>query len=108
MQNKRAEINSLLESRFGSVIFLLRLAGIPFHMKKISPVYAIYMITVVFCTCITYIGMCVDVYVHKDDLQHAMTTIRMLIHFSNAMWIYFYCRYVITVVITFEATQKFV
>jgi len=79
-------------SRFGSMIFLLRMAGIPFQMKKISTIYAIYMITVIMCTSTTYLGMFGDVYVHRDDLGRAMTTVRGLIPLTSAVWIFSYCR----------------
>jgi len=80
------------EIRFRSMIFLLRMAGIPFKMNKISTIYAIYMITVVVCASTTYLGMFVDVYNHREDLGRAMTTVRMLIPISNVMWIFSYCR----------------
>jgi hypothetical protein len=73
------------------MIFLLRMAGIPLKMKKISTVYAIYMITVFISTSTTYLGMFVDVYIHREDLGHAMTTMRALISFTNAMWVFSYC-----------------
>ena len=82
----------LLHSRFSSIIFLLRLAGIPLKMKKISIIYTIYMITAIFCTCTTVVGMFVDVCIHRDDLEHAMKNIRMLIPTANNWWIYAYAR----------------
>jgi hypothetical protein len=92
MDNELPEVKGLSNSRFGSIIFLLRLAGIPFKMKKMSTLYTIYLITVISCTFTTYIGMFVDVYIHRDDLGHAMTNIRVSIGFTNVLWILFYCR----------------
>jgi len=74
------------------MIFLFKMAGIPIQMKKISTIYGVYMITVIICTFSTYIGMFVDVYIHRDDLRLAMTTMRILIPFTNIMWIYSNCR----------------
>jgi len=82
----------MAEIRFRSMIFLLRMAGIPFKMNKISTLYAIYMIAVIVCASTTYLGMFVEVYNHRDDLGRAMTTVRMLIPISNVMWIFSYCR----------------
>ena len=82
----------MAEIRFRSMIFLLRMAGIPFQMNKISTLYAIYMIAVIVCASTTYLGMFVEVYNHRDDLGRAMTTVRMLIPISNVMWIFSYCR----------------
>ena len=92
MDNEVPEVKGMSNTRFGSIIFLLRLAGIPFNMKKISTLYTIYMITAISCTCTTFVGMFVDVYVHRDDLGHAMTNIRASIGFMNVLWMFFYCR----------------
>jgi hypothetical protein len=80
------------DNYFNSIIFLFRLAGVPFKMNKISTTYAIYMITVVFCTCTTIIGLVVGVYKHRDDLGHIMTSTRVLMPLMNDIVIYFYCR----------------
>jgi hypothetical protein len=92
MDNEVPQVNELSNSRFGSIIFNLRLAGIPFKMKKISTLYAIYMVTAISCTCITFVGMIIDVYIHWDDLGHAMTSFRITIVFTSILWMFFYCR----------------
>ena len=92
MYTEKSKLKGLSESRFGSTIFLLRMAGVPFQMKKTSAVYASYMRTVIICFSTTYIGMFVDVYVHRDDLGLAMTTVRVLLPFTNMMWLFSYCR----------------
>jgi len=96
MDSVGPKLNKLSESRFDSIIFLLRLAGIPFKMRNPSTIYAIYMTTVIICTCTTFLGLFADVYVHWDDLGRAMTTLRALIPFMDLLWMYTYCRYVIT------------
>jgi hypothetical protein len=91
MYRKGTNLKRLSESRFGPMIFLFKMAGIPVQMKEISTIYAVYMITVIICTFSTFIAMFVDVYIHRDDLVHAMKTMRVLIPFTNVMWIYSYC-----------------
>ena len=108
MYSENIKIETLKDRRFGSIILLFRLAGIPFHIDKMSIIYAIYMRTVIICASITYLGMFVDVYVHRDDLGRAMTTMRALIPVTNIMWIYTYCRYVTSMIIFVIATQAFV
>jgi hypothetical protein len=92
MDNEVSKVKGLSNSRFGSVIFLLRLAGIPFKMKKMSTIYAIYMTIVISCTCTTFVGMLVDVYIHRDDLGHAMANIRVSIGFTNVLWMVIHYR----------------
>ena len=77
MKTEKSELKGLSESRFGSMIFLFRMAGIPFQMKKISIIYAVYMVTALTCSFSTFIGVFVDEYTHRDDLGQAMTTMRI-------------------------------
>jgi hypothetical protein len=92
VQREGRNVKGLSEIRFSWIIFFLRLAGIPFKMKKMSTLYCIYMITVIMCTYSTLIGMSVDVYVHRDDLSRVMKNIRLLTGMTGLVWIYFTCR----------------
>jgi hypothetical protein len=92
MNNEVPEVKEMSNSRFGSVILFLRLAGTPLKMKKMSTPYAIYMTTAISCTCITLVGMYVDVYIHRDNLKHVMTNIRASFPLTNVLWMSFYCR----------------
>jgi hypothetical protein len=91
MNTAEPKLKGLSDIRFASIIFLCRLAGIPVKMKKISTIYAAYMITAIICSSTTFIGMFVDVNVHWADLGRAMTTIRALFPYTNVMWIFSYC-----------------
>jgi hypothetical protein len=86
------KLKGLSKSRFGSMIFLLRMSGIPFQTKKLSTMHALYMTTVIICGCSTFIGLFIDVYIHRDDLGRVMTTMRALLPATNIMWILSYCR----------------
>jgi len=92
MNRQEPKLMGLSEFRFRSMIFLFRMAGIPLKMKKVLTVYNVFMKTVLICSCSTYIGMLVDVYIHRDDLGRAMTSLRVLIPVTNTMWIFSYCR----------------
>jgi hypothetical protein len=92
MDYEVAKVKGRSNSRFGSIIFFLRSAGISFKMKNMSTLYAIYMITVISCTCITFVGMFVDVYIHRDNLGHVMTNIRVSIGVTDFLWMFLYCR----------------
>ena len=82
----------LSDNYFNSINFLFRIAGVPFQMNKISIIYAIYMITVLFSTCSTIIGFVVGVYINRDDLGHIMASMRVLMPHMNVMIIHVYCR----------------
>jgi hypothetical protein len=100
MNTAEPKAKGLSDIRFASIIFLFRLAGIPVKMKKISTIYAAYMITVIICSSSTFMGMLADVNVHWDHLGRAMTSMRALFSFTNIMWIFLYCRWVITLGLT--------
>jgi len=59
-------------------------------MKKVTTIYAVYMITLIMCSFTTYICMVVDVCLHWDDLGRAMTSMLVLILIMNKMWILLY------------------
>ena len=82
----------MFQSRFSSVVLLFRIAGIPLKIKKMSTLYTLYMITVIFCTSTTFVGMIVDVCIHRDNLRHAVTNIRASITSANMVWTWCYCR----------------
>ena len=90
MKREEQKLRGLSERRFVSMIFLFRVAGIPIKMKKMSPIYAIYMVTVFIGSCSTFIGVFIDAYIHKDDLGRAMTTLRVLIPVTNVMCLFSY------------------
>jgi hypothetical protein len=92
MEGKEAKVKELTDIRFSWIIFLFRIAGIPFKMKKVSTLYAFYMVTVIICTCSTFPGMIFNVYIHMDDLDHVMTSIRDICGITSVLWIYFSCR----------------
>jgi hypothetical protein len=94
MEGKQPKTKDLSERRFSLIFFFFRLGGIPFKMNKTSTAYALYMRIVVFCGCSTTLAMFCDVYQQRNDLERVITNIRLLIPAVNAVWTYFYCRYV--------------
>jgi hypothetical protein len=92
MEIEEQKVNRLSDNRFNLMLFFFRLAGVPFKLTKVTTMYAIYMITVIFCSSSTFVGLLVDVYVHRDELGHIMTSMRVLMPLMNVMTIYFYCR----------------
>jgi hypothetical protein len=105
MESGEQKRKKLSKSRFGSIIFLLRLGAVPFKIRKLPIIYAIYMRTVIICSCTTILGILANVYIYWDNLGQAMTNIRMLIPLTDVLWIYVYCRYVRTVAITVTASS---
>ena len=58
------------------------------------------MTTVIICSCTTFLGLIIDLYVQWDDLERAMTNMRVLIPVTDILWLHTCCRYVTTVAVT--------
>jgi hypothetical protein len=95
MEREAPKLSDQLKSRFGFIIFFFRLAGIPFKIKS-TTIYALYRRIMIICTCSTTLAMFIDVYVHRDHLEHTTANTRLLIPVTNNVWIYLYIRYVTT------------
>jgi hypothetical protein len=92
MEKEEHTVKRVSDNYFKFIVFLSRIAGIPLKMNNIPTIYAIYMLTVIFCCCSTIIGFVVDVYEHRDNLGHIMTSMRVLMPLINDMFICVYCR----------------
>jgi hypothetical protein len=92
MEIEEEKLKTTSQICFSFVVFFFRFAGVPFNINQISNIYAIYIITVVICSCTTFVGLLADMYIHMDDLGHIMTSMRVLIPLMNTLFIYFYCR----------------
>jgi hypothetical protein len=92
MEREETKVKGLSEIRFSWIIFFLRVAGIPFKMKKMSTVYVIYIINAIISTFSMLLGMFVEVYIYRDDLSHVISNIRPLFGISGLVWLYISCR----------------
>jgi hypothetical protein len=81
MENEGTKINRLSVRRFGLIIFLFRLGGIPLRMKKISTIYTIYTKTLIFSVSSNCVGLFLERYLHWDHLRRAITAMRVFIPF---------------------------
>jgi hypothetical protein len=86
--------NSLNDSRFHVLLFILRLAGIPLNKKSVSRVSAVYNATVIVCFYITDFCACVDTFVHRHQLVYTMNKFRVILGMQVAMWTHFSIRQV--------------
>lgn len=86
--------NKLNHSRFTTLLYFLRLGGIPLQITSISKVNNLYKTVCVVC----YYGslMCafMDTFDHRHELTEAMKKLRVFIAMSNVAWMHFSLRYV--------------
>ena len=88
-----ARDNNLFQIRYKTVLYFLRLAGIPLHIRPLSKVQTLYNTVCVLCYYSTFICAFMDTYVHRYDLVQAMKKIRVFFAMSVAVWVHFNLRY---------------
>jgi hypothetical protein len=93
MNNEVASGDSLTERRFKTLLYLLRLVGIPLNIKSVSAVNIMYNATFIVCYYITMISLYTDTYVHRHELVHVMRKIHVLLGMNLVAWIHFSLRY---------------
>jgi hypothetical protein len=71
--------NSLNERRFKVLLFLYRMAGIPINKNSASRIKAVDNTIVIVCFYITNFCVCVDAFVHRNQLKLAMKKFRLML-----------------------------
>jgi len=67
---------SLTQSRFSTVLFIFKLAGIPLSTQSTSSVHSAYNATIVVCFYITCVSCFMDILNNKDNLEQLIKSIR--------------------------------
>ena len=93
METKKTVTNNLTEHRFRVTLFLLRLGGVSIYVDKTSKGNFVYNCTVTICAYAFFIGMIMNFIVHRDDLQRAMKTFRVILSCILIFWMHLNIRY---------------
>jgi hypothetical protein len=91
-QNKTTTYNSLSETRFKTILFLLRTVVIQLNMKSVPKIKVVCNIVLISCFYVTFVCMHMDSFVNRHDLVNVMRKISMLIETYLLMWIHFSLR----------------
>jgi hypothetical protein len=89
-----APANNLNESRFKTLLFVLRLGGIPLNIKSVSAVNTLYNATIILCYYVTMMCLYMDTFVHRHHLVQAMKKLRVIMGMQGCVWMHFSLRYV--------------
>jgi hypothetical protein len=84
----------LSERRFRTLFFVMRLGGVPFNMKNISTVHAIYNGAILMCFCVTYFSVIMGFIVTRHNLEETMNNVRLVYGLGIVTWTYLIVRYV--------------
>jgi len=95
-QNKTEVLcdNELNQSRFKTLLYFLRLGGIPLQIKSVSKLNSLYKTVCVTCYYGSFMCGFVDTFVHRHDLSEAVKKLRINFAMLLVAWMHFSLRYV--------------
>jgi len=76
------------ETLFNFYLIWFRLAGVPLQSHKESIFYDLYSTVILLNAYSVVITMCLDVFLHLDDLEHIMETSRVIVPATSSLWIH--------------------
>lgn len=96
MNNRNSTVagsdKSLNETRFKTILSLLRLGGIPLNKTSVSTVNTAYNATLIVCFYMTTFCLYMDSYAHRAQLVQAMKKIRIVVSTQLIAWTHFSLR----------------
>jgi hypothetical protein len=87
--------NELNQSRFKTLLYFLRLGGIPLQLKSPSKLNNLYKTVCVVCYYSSFVCGFMDTFVHRHDLNEAMKKLRVNFAMLFVAWMHFSLRYVL-------------
>ena len=98
IQNKSKTVvscdNEINQRRFKTLLYFLRLGGIPLQIKSLSKLHSLYKTVCVVCYYSTFVCGFMDTFVHRHDLNEAVKKLRINFAMSLVAWMHFSLRYV--------------
>jgi hypothetical protein len=76
--------SDLSERRFGTILLLFKLAGIPLNTRSVSRIQSVYNITAAVCYYVTCASCFMDLYVNRNDVVELMKSIRVCLSMTFA------------------------
>jgi hypothetical protein len=110
MKSDKLRESGLSQRRFGTTLFLFKLAGIPLDTNSISKVQSVYNATIVLSYYITFSSCFLELYFKRNDLEQFMKNIRMCLSmtFLSVFDIFFRYEYMLlkTILLNNIAIQR--
>ena len=88
METKLTFTNNLTENRFRLMLFILRLGGVSIYVDKTSIINFLYNSTVTVSAYTLFAAMVMDCVVHRNNLQRAMKTFRVVLSCIVIFWMH--------------------
>jgi hypothetical protein len=81
------------ERRFGTILLLFKMAGIPLDTHSVSRVQSVYNITTAACHYVTVVSCFMDVYVNRNNFEELVKSIRLCLSMTFVTVIDTFFRY---------------
>jgi hypothetical protein len=88
MHKNNSHKNYLSKSRFSTVLFIIRMSGIPFNMEAVSTVHSAYNVLMVMCIAVTYSAFIMELLAKKHKFEETVNNIRVMYVFVLPMWMH--------------------
>jgi hypothetical protein len=93
MKSDKSIESGLSERRFGTILLLFKLAGIPLNTCSVSRIQSVYNITTAMCYYVTCASCFMDLYVNIDNFEVLMRSIRLCLSMIFIIVIDIFFRY---------------
>jgi hypothetical protein len=99
--------SDLSQRRFGTILLLFKLAGIPLDTHSVSRVQSVYNIIAVACHYVTVVSCFMDIYVNRNNFEQFIKSIRLCLAMIIVTVTDIFFRYVkLKLLIVFESTIR--
>jgi hypothetical protein len=85
--------DDLTKSRFGTILFMLRMGGIAVNMQPQPTAHIVYNVYLVWSYYFTYFSVFMDYLQKRDNLEESMKNVRLLFAMGFVSWIHLSLRY---------------
>jgi hypothetical protein len=92
-KSDKLQESDLSQRRFGTIMLLFKLAGIPLNTHSVSRVQSVYNITSAVCYYVTCVSCFMDLYVNRNNLEDLMRSIRLCLSMIIITMIHTFFRY---------------
>jgi hypothetical protein len=81
------------QRRFGTILLLFKMAGIPLDTHSVSRVQSVYNITSAACHYVTAVSCLMDVYINRNNFEELVKSIRLCLSVTFIIAIDIFFRY---------------
>jgi hypothetical protein len=93
VKSDKLQESDLSQRRFGTILLLFKLAGIPLNTHSVSGARSVYSVTTAACHYFTCVSCFMDVYVNRNDFEELVKSIRLCLSMTFVTVLDIFFRY---------------